>query len=128
MSDCQGCCAYDPEKHCPLPPDECGCDPLDFGEGAPPLDFGHGVRGRWLVNADGVKIGLLESHPMPNPPRPGRRCFGSIYFDVPQLPAEMRRAATWTLNSLDPLDVSPSLLCVTCGHHGFIRQGRWEPV
>ncbi|MGZ6281702.1 MAG: hypothetical protein ACXWQ5_00145 [Ktedonobacterales bacterium] len=31
----------------------------------------------------------------------------------------------WTLNSLDPLDVSPSLLCTACGDHGFIRGGKW---
>ena|GEM_PF-2535157 len=32
------------------------------------------------------------------------------------------------LVSEDPLTISPSLLCPTCQHHGFIREGRWVAV
>lgn len=32
--------------------------------------------------------------------------------------------ATWTVESWDPLTLSPSLLC-SCGDHGFIRGGKW---
>lgn len=108
-------------------------DPLDFGDGPPPLDFGHGVLGQWIVSKEGIKVGLLESHPMPNPPVPGRRCMGSVYFDTP----EAREAApnhfehgyaTWQVQSLEPLTISPSVLCRTCGHHGFLRDGRWVPA
>lgn len=36
---------------------------------------------------------------------------------------------TWNLISLDPLHIEPSVACSTHPHHhGFIRQGRWEPV
>lgn len=28
----------------------------------------------------------------------------------------------------DPLTLTPSLLCDTCGLHGFIRDGRWVPA
>lgn len=31
---------------------------------------------------------------------------------------------SWTVESWDPLTVSPSLLC-HCGDHGFIREGKW---
>lgn len=51
---------------------------------------------------------------------------GAIAFDVPEndyVPAE----AKWQLESIEPLTISPSLLC-PCGHHGFIRQGRWVPA
>jgi hypothetical protein len=34
----------------------------------------------------------------------------------------------WTLVSEDPLTLSPSLLCPICGHHGFVREGRWVPA
>lgn len=34
----------------------------------------------------------------------------------------------WTLHSLYPLTVSPSILCPTCKDHGFIRNGKWDPA
>lgn len=49
----------------------------------------------------------------------------AIALDVPEnawIPAE----AKWQVESLEPLTISPSLLC-PCGHHGFISNGRWEP-
>ena len=30
----------------------------------------------------------------------------------------------WMLESKEPLTLSPSFLC-HCGHHGFIRSGKW---
>lgn len=33
---------------------------------------------------------------------------------------------TWDLVSFDGLTVTPSLLCYSCGAHGFIRDGKWE--
>lgn len=110
--------------------DDYPAEPLDFGDGPPPLDFGHGVLGRWTVDRQGERVGVHYSHPMPNPPVPGRRCMGGIIFDTPEARAAIpehfaRGSGVWQLHSLDPLDVSPSLLCVTCGHHGFIRQGAW---
>jgi len=33
----------------------------------------------------------------------------------------------WDVVSLEPLTISPSLLCRVCGHHGFVRNGRWVP-
>lgn len=107
-------------------PDE--LDPLDFGDGPPPLDFGHRVLGRWVTDKDGNKIGINYSHPMPNPPVPGRRCFGGIYFDIPEAREAQHSGGVWQLHSLEPLEVSPSLLCGTCGHHGFIRGGSWVPA
>lgn len=32
------------------------------------------------------------------------------------------------LVSEDPLTVMPSLLCSTCQHHGWIRDGQWVPA
>jgi hypothetical protein len=34
----------------------------------------------------------------------------------------------WQLECLEPLTISPSLLCTACQHHGHIRGGRWEPA
>lgn len=34
----------------------------------------------------------------------------------------------WRLDSREPLTISPSLLCRACGHHGWIKAGRWVPA
>jgi hypothetical protein len=34
----------------------------------------------------------------------------------------------WTVQSTDPITLSPSLLCSACGEHGFIRDGKWVPA
>lgn len=36
-----------------------------------------------------------------------------------------KNAPIWTLESKDPITLSPSFLCGGCGHHGFIRNGKW---
>ena len=34
----------------------------------------------------------------------------------------------WDLVSREPLTLSPSILCRTCGDHGFVENGRWRKV
>lgn len=34
----------------------------------------------------------------------------------------------WKLEQREPLTISPSLLCMSCQHHGFIRNGQWVPA
>lgn len=34
----------------------------------------------------------------------------------------------WSLECVDPLTISPSLLCTRCGRHGFVRFGKWIPA
>lgn len=56
-------------------------------------------------------------------------CSGAVAFDVSQEYKERwgdwgKRRPYWTVESLDPLTISPSVLC-DCGDHGFIRNGRW---
>lgn len=31
----------------------------------------------------------------------------------------------WALVKTEPLTISPSILCGSCGTHGYIRDGRW---
>lgn len=56
----------------------------------------------------------------------GRACGGYVNFD----PDEER--ATWTVQSWEPLTISPSVLCNGVhgcgGYHGFIRSGQWVPA
>lgn len=85
-------------------------------------DLGHGVRIRFTTY-QGVRHGLIESHDRPDG---GGRCSGAITFAGAPTPQPDRPA--WTVESQEPLTLSPSLLCRTCGHHGFIRDGRWVPA
>ena len=49
-------------------------------------------------------------------------CVGGFYIKPEGNPAG---APMWTLESKEPVTVSPSLLCRSCGQHGFIRGGKW---
>ena len=46
---------------------------------------------------------------------------GAVMF-AGRVPGEQH---AWTVESEDPLTLSPSILRTECGCHGFIRQGRW---
>ncbi len=54
----------------------------------------------------------------------GGECMGGITFAGPVQQRIEPNKQTWTVESWDPLTISPSLLC-HCGDHGFIREGRW---
>ncbi|WP_022885756.1 hypothetical protein [Glaciibacter superstes] len=79
------------------------------------VDFGHGVTGE-LREWDGELRGLAYTHPRSDT---GKPCEGW----VPTHAADY----SWTVESREPLALSPSLLCRTCGHHGFVR-GEWVPA
>jgi hypothetical protein len=68
------------------------------------------------------KAGLILRHPRAD----GKptECIGSVQFDLP----ETRQALTgakWKVDSWEPLTLSPSIRCLECGAHGYIRSGRW---
>lgn len=60
------------------------------------------------------------AHNTPN----GIPCMGFITFDGEVARRVSPDIPTWTVESWEPLTLSPSLLC-SCGDHGFIREGRW---
>jgi hypothetical protein len=80
-------------------------------------DLGHGVRIA-RVNFEGQFAGIQWRHPRPDN---GQDCRGGFvafrgrYMDN----------HGWTLESEDPLTLSPSLMCRGCGCHGFIKNGAW---
>ena len=69
--------------------------------------------------------GVMVKHPSKgqNHIPAGDLCMGSIGFDLPE--TKGMSGGKWQVQSMDPLTVSPSLLC-SCGNHGYIRNGRWE--
>lgn len=73
------------------------------------------------------KAGVFVRHP--NLKVPGELCESAINFDIPEMvKAKLGAGHVWQVHSFDPLTVSPSLLCMRCGDHGFIRDGRWVPA
>jgi hypothetical protein len=70
-------------------------------------------------------IGAIICHRRPS----GGWCAAGITFDVSYLHEGYRTRGgqpvpLWKIESLDPLTLSPSLLC-HCRDHGFIKEGRW---
>jgi len=103
-----------------------------------PIDIGHGHTVRFTswhpdreLNPQSADIpdveifGLIDDHAKPD----GTPCIGGcIVFDGDVARRVDPDGARWTLVSLDPLTVTPSLLCLTCTDHGFITNGKWVPA
>jgi hypothetical protein len=82
----------------------------------PVLDIGHGVTVE-LRRIDGVLAGVYYEHPCANAMvSPGW---------IPVKTSAGCMLTGWDVVSEAPLTLSPSVLCRTCGHHGYIRDGRW---
>jgi hypothetical protein len=94
------------------------------------VDLGSGVTARLFgVNKDAVNWAGERIYPADVPDVVGAiiefpgGCDGVIHWWA--LPGGDEKL--WTLHSLDPLHVEPSVQCtVHPEHHGFIRNGRWE--
>ncbi|HWP59555.1 MAG TPA: DUF6527 family protein [Candidatus Acidoferrales bacterium] len=67
------------------------------------------------------KYGAIIEHRKPD----GTRCAGMIVFDGDVSRRIEPDRERWTVESWDPLTISPSVLCTDCGDHGFIREGKW---
>jgi len=100
-----------------------------------PLDLGHDHRLRFTSWApdralnpqhadrpDVERFGAIIWHRRED----GHECEGSITFDG-EVARDLGRGPLWTVESWEPLTLSPSLLA-PCGDHGHIREGRWEPA
>jgi hypothetical protein len=97
----------------------------DVFDGTNVLDLGHDVKVVFYTWRDHDPAGMIEEHDRPDG---AGRCRGSILFDVPGAAETFPGSPRWTVESVDPLTLSPSLLCRACGHHGFVKQGRWVPA
>jgi len=86
------------------------------------VEIGHGVRIVYTAVGAHRPGGLIEYHLTPQ----GRECAGSVLFDLDGVRNAFPDRPVWTVEQLSPLTLSPSILCRRCGHHGWIRDGRWE--
>lgn len=91
------------------------------------IDIGHGHTMEYFsIPYLGVeKAGVMVHHPSK---RDGSLCGSAIYFDLPETREYNDKRAVWQVQSWEPLTVKPSLLCLTCGNHGFVTNGRWVPA
>lgn len=81
------------------------------------IDIGHGHSIEYFVNPEtGERYGLTLWHPRPG----GGECGCSVFWAG-------RAAPIWRATSIEPLTLEPSVQCLQCGDHGFIREGRWVP-
>lgn len=102
------------------------------------IDLGSGTYMRWLSFSpdrelnpqydhlpDNDRTGIIIGHTHDD----GEWCEGAVLFDTPEnhRGTDANRPL-WQVESLDPLTISPSILRTDCGHHGFIREGRWLPA
>lgn len=88
-----------------------------FADWNPDLDLNPELR-RYVGQLP-ARVSAIVTHELPD----GTECSGVIHFDVP-IARECFLGPFWTVESWEPLTLSPSLLC-RCGDHGFIRDGRW---
>lgn len=77
---------------------------------------------------DEPRFGLVWRHPAGPKLEGAEHCIGSITFDNPSSRTTVPERSRWTVETWEPLTISPSLLCMACGAHGFIRDGRWVPA
>lgn len=99
-----------------------------MGEYGPPEgaeDIGEGVFITRAFDRSHRFVGIHEWH---RNPTTGRWCAGWVPLDVPANDYYVPGSEHWQLVSVDPLTLSPSLLCRACQHHGYIRDGRWVPA
>jgi len=86
------------------------------------LDFGNGFTGRW--------VGWYPDREL-NPQYDGipDEEHSLLLLTCPHgeggVPVKSAVRDGWTLVTLEPLHLEPSILRTECGCHGFIREGKW---
>lgn len=81
-------------------------------------DIGHGVKVELIRDHVDRFTGLTIEHEGCEPQ--------TIKFALPWVERESENDV-WHVHQWEPLTLHPSLLCDTCGLHGYIREGMWVP-
>ena len=106
------------------------------------VDIGHGhsiqffqwapdreLNPQYAAFPDVLRAGVTIKHQNLAPDAsPGDLCTSAVNFDDPTMMAVSPGRTYWRLVSLEPLTVEPSVLCMRCGDHGYITDGRWVPA
>ena len=94
----------------------------EFPEGT--IMLGPEVGYTKVVDNTGQWIAIHHYHRRPDN---NRLCAGYVRFKVPT-DGHTGRGPLWDVISYEPFHIEPSLLCRSCNHHGFIRNGSWVPA
>lgn len=93
--------------------------PVDIGSGLTvTLRLADGLKDHLGIE-DGVPVGVLLTHPC------SKRDGAVVQDFIPVAPYPMD---PWTLDSRDPISLSPSVSYTCCGLHGFVSAGKWVPA
>jgi hypothetical protein len=87
------------------------------------IDHGHRIQVT-RPDTEGVRH-FVDEHPRSDGTGP---CSGAGRVLNPGQARPDDGRAYWTIESEEPLTLSPSLLCTACGDHGWVRDGRWMPA
>jgi hypothetical protein len=90
----------------------------------PWVDIGNGVSACEFRHEPNAQLHIAYLHKCNH--RGLERHGGLVFAAVPV--SDSGSGRDWKLEQREPLTISPSLLCVTCGHHGFITNGTWRPA
>lgn len=90
------------------------------------IDIGHNHQIEFVGYEGDERAGLNDYHLRPD----GTECSGFITFEGSSWVAEFDpgQVPVWKIENVEPLTLSPSLLCRVCGDHGFIMNGKWVPA
>jgi hypothetical protein len=86
----------------------------------PPLDLGHGHLFAPVLDHNEQLIGWLHSHP-------DARSENGVLCQSFCAVRALDGIDVHEIVSVEPLTLIPSLKCRTCGSHGHVTNGRWEP-
>lgn len=89
------------------------------------IDIGHGHTIRFVEYEDDKRTAINDCHLN----KDGKECAGFIPFKDGAWAKKFNNKITaWDVVSLEPLTLTPSILCTACGDHGFITDGKWVPA
>ncbi len=103
----------------PAPPEHARSPGMEPPAGAIDIGEGHAIA---YAEWQGETAGITDWHKKAD----GTWCSGWVAFRGSKWERGFTQGITaWDVLQRDPLTLSPSLLCRTCGDHGFIREGKW---
>jgi hypothetical protein len=93
--------------------------------GPPPADAIQIGPDQYIAFAEykGEQSGIHEYHKNPA----GEWCAGWVAFKGSPWDKQFSETpiTTWDVVQREPLTLTPSILCRTCGNHGHITDGKW---